>query len=29
VRGSFTLNPLGAHPLRGKRESVEIFEVMP
>lgn len=29
VRGSFTLNPLGAHPLRGKREAVEIFEVMP
>lgn len=24
----FTLNPLGAHPLRGKREAVEIFEVM-
>jgi adenylate cyclase len=25
----FTYNPLGAHPLRGKRELVEIFEVIP
>lgn len=29
VGRSFTLNPLGSHPLRGKREAVEIFEVMP
>lgn len=29
VGGAFATNPLGAHPLRGKRESVEIFEVMP
>ena len=29
VGGAFSLSPLGAHPLRGKREPVEIFEVMP
>ncbi len=28
VGARFTYNPLGAHPLRGKRELVEIFEVM-
>ncbi|MFO0630943.1 MAG: adenylate/guanylate cyclase domain-containing protein [Polyangiales bacterium] len=27
--GAFATNPLGSHPLRGKREAVEIFEVMP
>lgn len=27
VGASFNYNPLGAHPLRGKREMVEIFEV--
>jgi len=26
--GAFVFHPLGAHPLRGKREAVEIFEVV-
>ncbi len=29
VGARFSYNPLGAHPLRGKRERVEIFEVVP
>ncbi len=29
VGSRFTYNPLGAHPLRGKRELVEIYEVTP
>ena len=29
VGSRFTYNPLGAHPLRGKRELVEIYEVIP
>jgi adenylate cyclase len=28
MSGDFSFSPLGPHPIRGKREPVEIFEVM-
>jgi class 3 adenylate cyclase len=28
MTGMFTFSPLGPHAIRGKREPVEIFEVM-